>query len=74
MRPSFPPCEALGDSVGGIKRTLDGGPFSHKRLKDEIILALESVGFVTVERKPEDPHETLIYCAHAGPIVLRSNP
>jgi len=53
-----------------VKRFLElyGRPLSHKRLKEEILPALEGVGLVTVERNPEDRRETLVYCTVLGPI------
>jgi len=50
-----------------------GRPLGHKRLKDEIIPALESVGLVTQEQNPDDRRETLVYCTIQGRISPAPN-
>jgi len=52
---------------------LYGRPLGHKRLKDEILPALESVGLVTQEQNPDDRRETLVYYTIQGRISPAPN-
>jgi len=49
-------------------RDLYGRPLGGKRLSEDILPALESVGLVTIERNPADKRETVVYCTIGGRI------
>jgi hypothetical protein len=54
-------------------RELYGRPLGSKRLSDDVLPALESVGLVAVERNPEDKREMRVYCTIEGRISPSPN-